>query len=159
MADKIKGVLPSQSIKKLITDLNIISNQKTISSTQIQPASLDLRLGDTAYRVRASFLPGKKFKVEDRLNDFVMHKIDLRNGAVLEKGCVYVVPLIESLNLPPNITAAANAKSSTGRLDLLTRVIIDNGSEFDRINTGYEDLYMLKFAHGHFQFLLSQNKV
>ena len=138
MADKIKGVLPSQSIKKLITDLNIISNQKEISSAQIQPASLDLRLGDTAYRVRASFLPGKKLRVEDRLNDFAMHKIDLRSGAVLEKGCVYIVPLIESLNLPPNIKAASNAKSSTGRLDLLTRIIIDNGSEFDRINAGYK---------------------
>ena len=113
MADKIKGVLPSQSIKKLITDLNIISNQKEISSAQIQPASLDLRLGDTAYRVRASFLPGKKLRVEDRLNDFAMHKIDLRSGAVLEKGCVYIVPLIESLNLPLNITAASKAKSST----------------------------------------------
>ena len=138
MVDEIKGVLPSQSIKKLIKDLNIISRKKEISTPQIQPASLDLRLGETAYRVRASFLPGKNSKVLNRLNEFVMHEIDLSKGAVLEKGCVYIVPLIESLDLPNNITAAANAKSSTGRLDLLTRVIIDNGSEFDRINAGYK---------------------
>ena len=99
MVDEIKGVLPSQSIKKLIKDLNIISRKKEISTPQIQPASLDLRLGETAYRVRASFLPGKNSKVLNRLNEFVMHEIDLSKGAVLEKGCVYIVPLIESLDL------------------------------------------------------------
>ncbi len=138
MVDKIKGVIPSQSIRKMIRNRNILSGETEILSPQIQPASLDLRLGETAYRVRASFLPGKNAKVLDRLHDFAMHKIDLNNGAVLEKGCVYVVPLMESLDLPSTITAAANAKSSTGRLDLLTRVIIDNGSEFDRISAGYK---------------------
>ncbi|MDB4099809.1 2'-deoxycytidine 5'-triphosphate deaminase [Amylibacter sp.] len=104
---------------------------------QVQPASLDLRLGKKAYRVRASFLAGSKNSVADRLSNFKMHEIDLRNGAVLEKGCVYVVPLMESLALPKNINAVANAKSSTGRLDLFTRCITDHGIEFDRIEKGY----------------------
>ena len=104
---------------------------------QVQPASLDLRLGTTAYRVRASFLSGGGRTVAERLNDFTMHQIDLSNGAVLEKGCVYVVPLMESLALDTDIQAVANAKSSTGRLDLLTRMITDGGCEFDRVSPGY----------------------
>jgi dCTP deaminase len=104
---------------------------------QVQPASLDLRLGKVAYRVRASFLAGAGNSVADRLQEFEMHRIDLENGAVLEKGCVYVVPLCESLDLPEGMTAVANAKSSTGRLDLLTRTITDGGAEFDRIPDGY----------------------
>jgi dCTP deaminase len=103
---------------------------------QVQPASLDLRLGPEAFRVRASFLPGPA-PLAERLSDFEMHRIDLRPGAVLEKGCVYVVPLVEGLALPPGISAVANAKSSTGRLDLFTRLITDRGTEFDRIEPGY----------------------
>ena len=102
----------------------------------MQPASLDLRLGREAYRVRASFLPGKA-ALADRLADFEMHRIDLAGGAVLEKGCVYVVPLVEGLALPADVSAVANAKSSTGRLDLFTRLITDRGTEFDRIEAGY----------------------
>lgn len=130
------GVLPSQSIVKMLADGLIIPDQPLIDG-QIQPASLDLRLGNVAYRVRASFLTGREKTVTDRLADFQMHKIDLRDGAVLEKGCVYVVPLMEGLALPDTITAVANAKSSTGRLDLLTRLITDYGVEFDRIEAGY----------------------
>ena len=133
----MSGVLPDQSIQKMI-DSATISAQPPILSEQIQPASLDLRLGNTAWRVRASFLSGEERLLADRLKDFEMHEIDLRQGAVLEKGCVYVLPLMESLDLPKNIQAVANAKSSTGRLDLLTRVITDNGSEFDRIRPGYK---------------------
>lgn len=130
------GVLPSQTLTKMIAD-GAITAEPDILDAQIQPASLDLRLGTTAYRVRASFLAGEGRKVADRLNEFEMHRIDISNGAVLEKGCVYVVPLMESLNLPNDIQAIANAKSSTGRLDLLTRVITDGGTEFDRIPAGY----------------------
>jgi dCTP deaminase len=108
-----------------------------VTEGQIQPASLDLRLGEVAYRVRASFLPGPETTVADRLRDFEMHRIMLGSGAVLEKGCVYLVPLMEGLALPPGISAVANAKSSTGRLDLLTRLITDQGTEFDRIPAGY----------------------
>ncbi len=133
----MSGVLPDQSIQKMI-DSAAISAQPPILSEQIQPASLDLRLGNTAWRVRASFLSGEERRLADRLKDFEMHEIDLRQGAVLEKGCVYVLPLMESLDLPDDIQAVANAKSSTGRLDLLTRVITDNGTEFDRIRPGYK---------------------
>ncbi|MFV2003151.1 MAG: 2'-deoxycytidine 5'-triphosphate deaminase, partial [Paracoccaceae bacterium] len=111
--------------------------EPAVVEEQIQPASLDLRLGITAYRVRASFLAGHGASVADRLGEFEMHRIDLAGGAVLEKGCVYVVPLIERLDLPDTVHAVANAKSSTGRLDLLTRTITDGGVEFDRIPAGY----------------------
>ena len=131
-----KGVLPSQVLRALITD-GAISASLPITDAQIQPASLDLRLGNVAYRVRASFLAGQGRKVADRLAEFEMHRVDLTAGAVLEKGCVYVIPLMESLALPAGVTAVANAKSSTGRLDLLTRTITDGGSEFDRIPEGY----------------------
>ncbi|MGC9370783.1 MAG: 2'-deoxycytidine 5'-triphosphate deaminase [Paracoccaceae bacterium] len=130
------GVLPSQAISALI-DSGALSGSPSITPEQIQPASLDLRLGTVAYRVRASFLAGAGRSVADRLEEFEMHRIDLEGGAVLEKGCVYVVPLMESLALPGDITAVANAKSSTGRLDLLTRAITDGGEEFDRIPAGY----------------------
>ncbi|MBV1868487.1 MAG: 2'-deoxycytidine 5'-triphosphate deaminase, partial [Marinosulfonomonas sp.] len=130
------GVLPDQAIEKLISDGSIVAEPSVIDE-QIQPASLDLRLGNKAYRVRASFLTGRGQTVADRIGEFEMHAIDLTQGAVLEKGCVYVVPLMESLNLPDDIQAVANAKSSTGRLDLLTRTITDGGVEFDRIEPGY----------------------
>ena len=114
-----------------------VTSQTAIPDEQIQPASLDLRLGARAYRVRASFLPGREATVAHRLADFTMHEIDLSAGAVLEKGCVYVVPLMEGLALPGTVSAAANAKSSIGRLDLLTRTITDRGCEFDRVPAGY----------------------
>lgn len=131
------GVLASQQIETLIAT-GALSADEAFVDGQVQPASLDLRLGPVAYRVRASFLSGRGQSVEARLQQFEMHRIDLDGGAVLEKGCVYVVPLMERLSLPVNVQAIANAKSSTGRLDLLTRVITDGGVEFDRIGEGYE---------------------
>jgi len=131
------GVLPSQALRRLI-DQGALSAQPAILGDQIQPASLDLRLGTVAYRVRASFLAGHGRTVADRIAEFEMHRVDLSQGAVLEKGCVYVIPLMERLTLPHGLTAVANAKSSTGRLDLLTRTITDGGVEFDRIAPGYE---------------------
>lgn len=130
------GVIPDQGLRALIASGAIKATPDFIAG-QIQPASLDLRLGQVAYRVRASFLVGAKRRVAARITEFEMHQIDLSKGAVLEKGCVYVIPLMESLALPAGITAVANAKSSTGRLDLLTRLITDGGSEFDRIAEGY----------------------
>ena len=131
------GVLPSQAIETMIENGEITLDRPLIEG-QVQPASLDLRLGTVAYRVRASFLAGEGRTVSERLSDFEMHRISLtEEGAVLEKGCVYLVPLMESLALPDGITAVANAKSSTGRLDLLTRTITDDGTEFDRIPAGY----------------------
>jgi dCTP deaminase len=130
------GVLPDSSLHDMIAS-GAIQAAVPILDAQVQPASLDLRLGTIAYRVRASFLAGGGATVADRLPLFEMHRVDLTPGAVLEKGCVYVVPLMESLALPAGVTAVANAKSSTGRLDLLTRVITDGGAEFDRIPDGY----------------------
>lgn len=130
------GVLPSQTIQTMLDDGTITVTAPVLDG-QIQPASLDLRLGTKAYRVRASFLAGEGNSVADRLETFQMHEVDLTNGAVLEKGCVYVVPMMEGLNLPDDVNAVANAKSSTGRVDLFTRCLTDNGIEFDRIEAGY----------------------
>jgi len=130
------GVLSCQQIAGMI-ETGQIAADPAIRPDQLQPASLDLRLGAVAYRVRASFLPGTGRTVADRLDEFGMHRIDLGPGAVLEKGCVYLVPLIERLALPEGVQAVANAKSSTGRLDLLTRTITDGGTEFDRVPPGH----------------------
>ena len=136
MNDTTHGVLPNQAISAMI-DAGQITASPAVIPEQIQPASLDMRLGTIAYRLRASFLTGKGRTVADRLEEFQMHAVDLSEGAVLEKGCVYLVPLMEGLALPTHISAVANAKSSTGRLDLLTRTITDGGTEFDRITPGY----------------------
>ncbi|WP_299042259.1 2'-deoxycytidine 5'-triphosphate deaminase [uncultured Tateyamaria sp.] len=130
------GVLPDTELQQMMARGEITATPDVIDA-QVQPASLDLRLGPIAYRVRASFLAGHGTRVRDRLDEFQMHEVDLSGGAVLEKGCVYVVPLMEVLDLPDGIQAVANAKSSTGRLDLLTRTITDGGTEFDRIPPGY----------------------
>jgi len=133
----LTGVLPVQAIEELVAR-GVIVPETPLRDGQIQPASLDLRLGATAYRVRASFLPGPDTSVEQRLAGVKLHEIDLTNGAVLETGCVYVVPLIESLALPMGLSASANPKSSTGRLDVFTRVIADRVTAFDQITSGYK---------------------
>ena len=130
------GILPSQLIQKLI-DNNIIFSNEKISSDLIQPASLDLRLGFKGWRVPASFLPGKNSSVEDKLKEFAMHEFSLSDGIVLECGCVYIVKLLEGLKLPKNISGLANPKCSTGRLDVFTRLIVDNSQEFETIPEGY----------------------
>lgn len=136
MGDGMTGVLANQQITELM-ERGVIAADTDFVDGQVQPASLDLRLGTVAYRVRASFLAGHGRRVADRLADFEMHRISLEGGAVLEKGCVYLVPLMERLALPDDTSAVANAKSSTGRLDLLTRTITDEGTEFDRVAAGY----------------------
>jgi dCTP deaminase len=134
------GVLPAHLLSALIR-VGEITAQAPILPDQIQPASLDLRLGSLAYRLRASFLPGRAARVADKLAGLAglaMHEMDLSNGAVLETGCVYLVPLIESLKLPSRIAGLANPKSSTGRIDVFTRLLIDGADEFDRVPAGYE---------------------
>jgi dCTP deaminase len=131
-----KGILPDRMIAALARDGGILCDEPFVPD-QIQPASLDLRLGAVAYRVRASFLPGPHATVAERIDELKLHEIELGDGAVLETGCVYIVPLIESLALPDDIAAAANPKSSTGRLDVFTRVIADEMRGFDRIRPGY----------------------
>ncbi len=131
------GLLPAQTLRAMI-DAGHIFAAAPISPTQVQPASLDLRLGATAYRVRASFLPSARMSVAAKLAAFALHEIDLSGGAVLETGCVYLVPLQEQLSLPAGVSAAANPKSSTGRLDVFTRIITNTGPSFDQIPDGYE---------------------
>jgi dCTP deaminase len=114
-----------------------IRSERPLDADQIQPASLDLRLGAVAYRVRASFLPGPTVTVQERIDQLKLHEIDLTVSAVLETGCVYIVPLLESLALTPDVQASANPKSSTGRLDIFTRVITDRAQSFDTIPAGY----------------------
>lgn len=133
----MNGVLPDVQIRRLI-ETGAIAADPAIMPEQVQPASLDLRLGPCAYRLRASFLAGRGKRIADRLHDLTMHQMDLTGGAVLERGCVYLVPLMERLRLPAGLTAVANAKSSTGRLDLLTRLVTDDGTEFDRLPEGYD---------------------
>ncbi len=130
------AILPCQEIARLI-DTSVIGMERASVSGQIQPASLDLRLGPRAWRVRASFLPGPGTPVSAKLDAFALHEIDLTRGAVLETGCVYVAPLLESLALPDRIAASANPKSSTGRLDVFTRIIADGVAAFDAIPPGY----------------------
>jgi dCTP deaminase len=131
------GILPSQEITNLIARGNI-SAGRAIDPDHIQPASLDLRLGDMAHRVRASFLPGPNSTVELKVKDLRMARIDLTGASVLEKDCVYIIPLVEELNLPENISGKANPKSTTGRLDIFTRLITDYGTEFDSVPHGYK---------------------
>ena len=130
------GVLPYQSLRALTATGQILASEPLLPD-QLQPASLDLRLGATAWRVRASFLPGPRATVMERVRQLDGYPIDLSHGAVLERGCVYVVPLLESLALAPDLAAFANPKSTTGRLDILTRVIADRGYVFDQVPAGY----------------------
>lgn len=130
------GILPAHSIEALFAN-GSISADRPRDDDQIQPASLDLRLGKVAWRVRASFLPGPGNSVESKLDKLKLHEIDLSTGSVLETGCVYIVPLQESLALPADLSATTNPKSSTGRLDVFTRVITDEGREFDTVAPGY----------------------
>jgi dCTP deaminase len=130
------GILPDRDIAALF-EAGALKSGRPLDKDQIQPASLDLRLGEKAYRVRASFLPGPNSLVADKLERLKLHEIDLTDGAVLETGCVYLVPLLETLALPDTIAASTNPKSSTGRLDIFTRVMTDRGHEFDKVPAGY----------------------
>ncbi|MBM3554640.1 MAG: 2'-deoxycytidine 5'-triphosphate deaminase [Alphaproteobacteria bacterium] len=149
------GVLPSQELEAL-RDRGVIHSAKPWDADQLQPASLDLRLGSKAYRVRASFLPGEGASVESKIKALGMHEIDLREGAVLERGCVYIVPLMEGLKLDRDVSALANPKSSIGRLDVFTRVIVDRGTAFDRIPEGYRGPLYAEIAPRTFSVKLRQ---
>jgi len=133
-----EGVFPRQLLLDAIADGVIDADRFTIPESNVQPASLDLRLGESAYRIRCSFLPGSQ-SVERKLRDFLIDELDLhKEGAVLETNRPYLIPLKERLRLPQAVRAKANPKSSTGRLDVFTRVITDEGQRFDEIAAGYE---------------------
>ncbi|WP_420394441.1 2'-deoxycytidine 5'-triphosphate deaminase [Acuticoccus sp.] len=130
------GILPRQAIARLARD-GAIAADDGIADDQLQPASLDLRLGPRAHRIRASFLPAAGEAMADKVARVRLHTIDLSEGAVLETGCVYLVPLMERLALPAHLSASTNPKSSTGRLDVFTRVIADGSGGFDFAPPGY----------------------
>lgn len=130
------GVLPYQTIRALVRSHEIAA-VPDIQESQIQPASIDLRLGSVAYRVQASFLPGPGRTVDEKIAELSLHAVDLSNGGLLEKGCVYVVPLLERVSLSNGISGVANPKSSTGRLDLFTRLITDGAVDFEVVPAGY----------------------
>ena len=134
---QVTGVLPYQAINAMRREHEIVARQEILAD-QVQPASLDLRLGPMAWRVRASFLPGPGATVMEKIRQLDGYEVDISAGAVLEKGCVYVVELLEALRLRKSVNALANPKSSTGRLDVLTRLITDHASTFDRVAQGYE---------------------
>ena len=147
-------LLPAQTLKEFI-QAGYIKADSGFGEDQIQPASLDLRLGDKAYRLRASFLPGTGCRISDCLNsDVVMHEISLKGGAVLETGCVYLVPLVEHLKLPPHICGLTNPKSSTGRLDIFSRIIGDYAQRFDYLAAGYEGPLYVEIAPRTFSILV-----
>jgi dCTP deaminase len=149
------GILASQTIREWV-DAGRIKGEVPVEERQIQPASLDLRLGATAYRVRASFLPGRASTVQDKLERFEMHRIDLTDGAVLEKGCVYIVPLLEEVRLPARVSGTANPKSSTGRLDVFTRLITDYTAEFESVAQGYKGPLYAEISPRTFSILVRQ---
>ena len=148
------GILPAQELQQLIHATKEIRAVESILDDQIQPASIDLRLGPKAYRVRASFLPGDNATVYDKLHGITMHEMDITNGGVLEKGGVYIVPLLESLALKHRMSALGNPKSSTGRLDIFTRLITDHGAEFDRIREGYKGPLFAEISPRTFSILV-----
>ena len=145
------GILPCQSLEELVAE-EAITSATTLDRDQIQPASLDLRLGARCWRVRASFLPGVR-RVMERMPDVIMHELDLTRGAVLEKGCVYIAELQERLALPSGVCARANPKSSTGRVDVFVRLLTDRGAAFDDIADGYEGPLYLEIAPQTFSVL------
>ena len=151
--DTIAGILPAQTIEALV-GTGTIRIARALDTDQIQPASLDLRLGTRAYRIRASFLPSPDNTVADRLQSLALHEIDLTRGAVLETGCVYLVELMEGLALKGGISATANPKSSTGRLDVFTRVILDRVQAFDTIPANYEGPLYLEISPQTFPILV-----
>ncbi|HNO66718.1 MAG TPA: 2'-deoxycytidine 5'-triphosphate deaminase, partial [Tepidiformaceae bacterium] len=134
-----RGVLPFEHLKALVAD-GVMSSSELIEEGQLQPASIDLRLGEYALQVRASFLPGRGTTVLEATEDLLVQRISLEDGAVLQKGAVYIIPLLESLDLAgtPGLLAKANPKSTTGRLDVFARLITDRADQFDIIDRGYQ---------------------
>ncbi len=146
------GIVPSQELRAMVLRKEIFALEP-ITDEQFQPASLDLRLGPIAYRVRASFLPGKG-TVKAKLDEFAMHEMDITAGGVLEKGCVYIIPLLEGLDLRHRTSAMGNPKSSTGRLDIFTRLITDHGTAFDQVREQYSGMLYAEVSPRTFSVLV-----
>jgi dCTP deaminase len=152
----LTGILPSQAIRALIGE-GVLNMARPAASDQVQPASVDLRLGARAWRVRASFLPGEGTPVADKVRDLALHTFEFGpDGKVLEVGCVYLIPLLESLALPAHLSAIANPKSSTGRLDVFTRVIADGVTAFDKIPAGFKGQLWLEVCPQSFPIIVRE---
>lgn len=137
LPEDARGVLPSQALERAVGAEIVDGGDFKIPPSNIQPASIDLRLGETAYRIRSSFLPDRR-PVDVKLKEFVEDELDIiRDGKVLEPNTPYLIPLIEQVHLPPDVRGKANPKSSTGRLDVFTRVITDESHRFDEVRAGY----------------------
>ena len=147
------GVVPSQGLREAV-ERGEIKATEPINEEQIQPASVDLRLGPVAYRTRASFLPGRGASVGQKIEAYAMHQFSLDGGAVLEKGCVYLAPVMESLQLRHRTSAMANPRSSTGRLDVFCRLITDGGTEFDHVRAGYHGPLWIEISPRSFSILV-----
>lgn len=150
------GVLPSQELRQAVA-AGYIHSIDGVNDEQIQPSSIDLRLGPVAYRVRASFLSTRHSTVAAKLDTFNMHRIDLAQGALFERGCIYIVPLKEELALPAKLSGKCNPKSTTGRLDIFTRVITDYGIQFDVIEPGYRGKLYAEVAPNTFGVVVREN--
>ena len=144
-----QGILPTRWLREAANDDVIFTERYKIPEANFQPATLDLRLGETAHRLRCSFLPDSS-SVMDKLLDLGMEEIDLRDGAILERNRPYLIPLIEEMRLPENIQAKTNPRSSTGRLDIFTRVITDHSHKFDEIKAGYQGRLYLEVVSRSF---------
>jgi dCTP deaminase len=147
------GILPCQSLDALIAEGAIVAD-RPFEADQVQPASLDLRLGARVWRVRASFLPGRGHTVAERIGQVAMHELDLTRGAVLERGCVYIAELQERLALPAGVSARANPKSSTGRVDVFVRLLSDSSPAFDDVAEGYHGPAYIEIAPQTFSVLV-----
>jgi dCTP deaminase len=144
-----QGILPTRWLREAATDDIIFTERYKIPEANFQPATLDLRLGETAHRLRCSFLPDSS-SVMEKLADLGMEEIDLRDGAILERNRPYLIPLIEELRLPEYIQAKTNPRSSTGRLDIFTRVITDHSHKFDEVTAGYHGRLYLEVVSRSF---------
>ena len=152
------GVLPTQKLREMVAAgrIRVTPGAEPIQEFQYQPASIDLRLGPVAYRVQASFLPGTNSTVESKLRDLKMNELDLTRPAIFEQGCVYVVQLAEELFLTADLSARANPKSTTGRLDIFTRLITDYGDEFEKVPKGYKGKLYVEVVPRTFTVILRQ---
>ncbi len=147
--------LNREQILKLIEKKNILSN-KSLGNNQVQPASLDLTLSNKCYRIKASFIPNN-IKISRIIKELALTKINLDKNSLLEKNCIYLCELNEKLNLPKNIMGKSNPKSTTGRLDIFTRVITENGKEYDFINYNYKGKLYLEIIPQSFSIILKKN--
>jgi dCTP deaminase len=150
------GILPSQEILELVRSGKISASKSVDEEVQVQPSSIDLRLSTEAYRIKASFLPGKltTLQVRAKANGMLLETIDISNGAILEPSVIYIIPLMERLSLPQDIYGIANPKSSTGRLDIFTRLITEYGDEFERVPRGYTGGLYIEVVSQTFRILV-----